>query len=76
MRTPTDAEEARRKEPDCQPGCAEKGSGDWNQGISKQSRKRPRAQPWPPWQWAHGSPEVHGPEPRGTHPSSARALRT
>lgn len=36
MRTPTNAEEARRKEPDCQPGCAEKGSGDWNQGISKQ----------------------------------------
>lgn len=75
MRTPTDAKEARRKEPDCQPGCAEKGSGTGTRAFPdgvENGLERGRG----PRGGGDRSPEVRGPEPRGTHPSSARALRT
>lgn len=64
------------RSPTANPGAPRKEAGLEPQGISKRSRNRPRARPWAPWRWGHGSREVCGPEPRGTHPPSARALRT
>lgn len=77
MRTPTtDAKEARRKEPDCRPGCAEKGSGTETRAFPNGVDNDLERSPGPRGGGDAGRPRCAASSRGGTHPSSARALRT
>lgn len=76
MRTPTEAKEARRKEPDCQAGCSEKGSGTGTRAFPNRVENDLERSRGPRDGGDPGRPRCAAPSPEAPTLAAPGALRT